>query len=372
MPSISRILGEQAGDHLLGLGRVPVGVDRLAAEQFDLGIVGEDLLDALQFGLALQVARRAAEEHHLALAAELVGDPLRPARPVIGRVRSDEVDIVLARRAARRGGIGDDRGAGLEGLADGRQHGRTGVGEDDDRLDPLGDEALEVGDGLLRVVLAVDVDDFVDVGALGGLVLELGAGDAPPRVAAEAVDQRHPDRLVAANLVDRSPARSTSPTRPTDEIRSSAWPAAETPARNARRQAATPPTFGTRSSRYSFMRFLPLSLHRLARRPGDGVGSRSNCDCRRRLSRDFLDRHSDRRSRSLAWLPPSALASWPPFWPDSALILLTRSMAQYSVSGKWNSGAQGDGAPHARRTDGACGKSGRRCNRRSARRGGQP
>ena len=61
------------------------------------------------------------------------------------------------------------------------------VGKNDDDIEMLGDQALDVGDLLLSLELAVGVADFRDVGALGRLVLELRAGDLPPVVAAPTV-----------------------------------------------------------------------------------------------------------------------------------------------------------------------------------------
>ena len=76
------------------------------------------------------------------------------------------------------------------------------VGEDHDDIELLGDQALDVGDLLLSLELAVGVADFRDVGALGRLVLELRAGDLPPIVAAPTVGVGDLERLGAAILRD--------------------------------------------------------------------------------------------------------------------------------------------------------------------------
>ena len=94
-----------------------------------------------------------------------------------------------ARLASGRRRIRDDRDACFVSRADRGQHGRAGVWKHYDRLDALSDKALDVRDRLLRIVLPVRVEDLLDVRALLRLILVFGAGDPPPRIAAEAVDE---------------------------------------------------------------------------------------------------------------------------------------------------------------------------------------
>src|SRR6478672_4231173 len=70
-----------------------------------------------------------------------------------------------------------------------RKNGLPSVGEHDDRLDALGDHALDVGDGLLRVALTVRVLEVRDVRALRDLVLGRCSGDETPAVSTKAVGE---------------------------------------------------------------------------------------------------------------------------------------------------------------------------------------
>ena len=141
-------------------------------------------------------------DNDIALAAERLDHPLgkHPAKADLGLRHAHH--IVGAHRAERRvaGGERDDRDAGVRRLPHHPELGDAGIGEDHDHVEILCDQAADVSDLLLRLELAVRVADFLDVRALGGLVLELGTRDLTPVIAAPAISIGDPDLLGAAIL----------------------------------------------------------------------------------------------------------------------------------------------------------------------------
>ena len=135
-------------------------------------------------------------------------------RPAVGEVGADEHVVVLAGLTARVDAVGHRDDAGLVGAAQRGQHRLAGVREDDERVDALGDHALDVGDRLLGVALAVGVHELGHARALGGLVPRRRGGDEPPAVAAEAVGQAEDDLVGTAPRRARPRRRRPSP-RPT-------------------------------------------------------------------------------------------------------------------------------------------------------------
>ncbi len=118
--------------------------------------------------------------HHLALAAQLLYDPLtgRLSDPhVIG---ADEAGVLVA----QDGPVQDDhRDARVD--CPGHRLGERGglFGADDDQVDAGGDELLDVGPLLERVVLGVLEDGLEPVGVLLGGGLDVGVHLHAPRLA---------------------------------------------------------------------------------------------------------------------------------------------------------------------------------------------
>src|SRR5215211_3159168 len=183
-----RILREDRGDNLLRLRRVPVGhVVGGLADELDPRVVLEDLLHALVLGNALGVGRRPAEVDDVALALQRLDDPVAPQLPGFLEVRGDVEVVVLALLAAWEDTVRNGDHTGLVGLPERRENGLAGVREDDHRVHALRDEAIDVGDRLLRIALTVRVDVLRDARALLRLVLRLRAGDLAPVVVAKPV-----------------------------------------------------------------------------------------------------------------------------------------------------------------------------------------
>ncbi len=179
-------------------GRVPVGdLEGLLADHRVLRGV-ERLLQSLDLAEALAVALGSAQEEHVAAVGQDLLDPVAPVDAVVDGVETDVLREVHAVLAARVDAVGHGHDTGLEGAAQGREHGLAGVGEDDEGVDALGHHPLDVGDALLGVALPVGVEHLGDAGALGRLVLPGRGGDESPAVAAEAVGEAEGDLLRAA------------------------------------------------------------------------------------------------------------------------------------------------------------------------------
>ena len=143
-------------------------------------------------------------DDHVALAVQRLDHPLgkRLADTNLGFGYARKIiDADLAERSIA-GGERDDCDAGVQRLAHHLELGHARVGKDDDDIEILRDQATNVGDLLLSLELAVRVADFLDVGALGRLLLELRAGDLAPIIAAPTVGVRNLEILGATIFRD--------------------------------------------------------------------------------------------------------------------------------------------------------------------------
>ena len=137
---------------LLRVGFVPA----VRAGGHDLSAaVREDLLDAGHRQVVQRHAGETFEDRDLLVVAELVDEPLRTDGSGVGPVRRDRVDVVVVVGAA----VGDDRDARRLRLRDGRVRAGGGCRVEQDRVDPVGDEVLDRG-VLLRRIVVVGADDL--------------------------------------------------------------------------------------------------------------------------------------------------------------------------------------------------------------------
>src|SRR4029450_3297343 len=179
VPGVQLLHGDVAA-----LGEVPAGEDLL---QLDTRVLGHDLLEAL---VTVGVGRHAVDPAHVqdvALAAELVGQPLRPQAAVGDLV----VGGHIGRRLRDRLVDGDDHDLLLGGLLDHRVELLPVRRVHDDGVGALGDEVLEVLDLLGRAAVLGDGDDLADLAAGQGLGLDRADHLLAPAVAGQGV--AHPD-----------------------------------------------------------------------------------------------------------------------------------------------------------------------------------
>jgi hypothetical protein len=193
-----RILGNERRGFLLLHGRVPVGRHRLSCLQhLDMGILREDGFPARDLRCRHRIARRPAEHDDVAFAIQRLNQPFGGLLSDLALAFGNAVDIVLADDAREivAGFIGHHGDSRLGGFARRFQDQRTAVEERDDHVELLGKQALDVGNLLLRLEFTVGVARLGDVLAFRRLVLELGAGDMAPIVAAKTIGQRDLERL---------------------------------------------------------------------------------------------------------------------------------------------------------------------------------
>ena len=197
-----RIFRDQRRGLLLRHRRVPVGRHRFRFQHLDARIFGEGRLPADDLRRRHRIARRAAEHDDGAFSVQRLRKPIGKLLSDLTLAFGDAIDVVLADDAGEivADGVRHHGDAGRGGFARRFQNGRTGVEEGDDDVEFLRDQTFDVGDLLLRLEFAVGVARLGDIWALRGLVLELGASDVAPVIAAPTVRKRDLDRLGAAEF----------------------------------------------------------------------------------------------------------------------------------------------------------------------------
>ena len=161
------VLRDRRGQHLLGQGRVPVGrLERLLADERVLARGSSTSCRPSSSALPWLLPFGPLRNRTLPPSGTFLVIQLAQLLAVVREVGADPGVVVLAVLAAGVDPVGHGDDAGLVGAAAARQHRLAGVGEDHQRVDALGDHALDVGDGLLGVALAVGVDELRHAGAL--------------------------------------------------------------------------------------------------------------------------------------------------------------------------------------------------------------
>ena len=140
-PDAVDLLGRDDVERLLGARRGSQPV-KTSAATVDPRIVGQRLLEA---GITVGVGGDAIDAAHVgdvALATQLLEQPLGSETPVGHLVVGDDIGALGGHRLVD----GDHDDALLDGRLDDRVEGLAVGRVEDDRVDALGDEALEVGD----------------------------------------------------------------------------------------------------------------------------------------------------------------------------------------------------------------------------------
>jgi hypothetical protein len=195
---------QEIGHDLLRLAVVPLAV-RLV-QHLDARVLLEHAVEAGGLRGVDRVARETAQDHDVALAVQQLDEALHAG---CAELLTDGLDLdgVLRRDAV----VGrDDDDAGLLGRRDGRVQAGLGVRVEDDRVDVLGDHAVDGRDLSCNAGTGVVDDQLLDL-ALDGrerhVGLDLGLELHACAVAVVAV--REPDRPWAARLPVRG-ARARS------------------------------------------------------------------------------------------------------------------------------------------------------------------
>ena len=173
------VFGDHRLHHLLALHRAPVRVNRI--EDLDARIGAEHLHCRLDPVLVRARAGLSAQDDHVALAVQLLDDPLREQAAHHRVGGGDEGDEIVGDDAAVDH---HDRDAALGRLGDSGIERLRGIGADDQKIDAARDQILDIGD-LLGVIMAGVGDQQLldDVGVIMRGLLQRVQADHAPAVA---------------------------------------------------------------------------------------------------------------------------------------------------------------------------------------------